>query len=206
LTVFNEFVDDWYMDYSPEAVKWFNLLVRRHPETYHHSIRVAMLAEKIAEPLKITGAEKDMLVRGCFMHDIGKTMIPRAIIEQRGPLTEAQWRIIKLHPVIGAELVEVDPAFGPGIADIVRWHHERWDGRGYPDGLKGKEIPYKARICAVVDAFDSMTSDRHYRERKLTMAEAKLELHQHRETQFDPEVVDALMELSDEMLNIYSIM
>ncbi|MGP0587974.1 HD-GYP domain-containing protein [Paenibacillus timonensis] len=206
MTVFNEFIDELYMDNSPDAVKWFNLLVRKHPETYHHSIRVAMLAEKIAEPLEIRGAEKDMLVRGCFMHDIGKTMIPRAIIEQREPLTKAQWKIIKLHPVIGAELVEADPAFGPGIADIVRWHHERWDGAGYPDRLQGEEIPYNARICGVVDAFDSMTSDRHYRERKLTMAEAKLELLRHRETQFDPEIVDALMQLSDEMLNIYSIM
>ncbi|GJM84267.1 hypothetical protein HMSSN139_67630 [Paenibacillus sp. HMSSN-139] len=101
MTVFNEFIDELYMDNSPDAVKWFNLLVRKHPETYHHSIRVAMLAEKIAEPLEIRGADKDMLVRGCFMHDIGKTMIPRVIIEQREPLTEAQWKIIKLHPVIG---------------------------------------------------------------------------------------------------------
>ncbi|GJM84268.1 hypothetical protein HMSSN139_67640 [Paenibacillus sp. HMSSN-139] len=80
-------------------------------------------------------------------------------------------------------------------------------GRGRLSGRdEGEQIPYNARICAVVDAFDSMTSDRHYRERKLTMAEAKLELLRHRETQFDPEIVDALMQLSDEMLNIYSIM
>ncbi|MGG6313752.1 HD-GYP domain-containing protein [Paenibacillus macerans] len=202
----SEFIDELYTEKSPDAVKWFNMLMRKHPETYHHCIRVAMLAEKIAEPLGISGMEKDILVRGCFMHDIGKTMIPREIIEQTEPLTKQQWNIIKLHPLVGAELVEANPAFGPQIADIVRSHHERWDGTGYPDGLKGEEIPFAARVCAVVDAFDSMTSDRHYRERKLTMAEAKLELVRHRETQFDPDIVYALMKLPDDMLNIYSIM
>lgn len=202
----NEFIDELYMDNSPDAVKWFEMLMRKHPETYHHCIRVAMLAEKIAEPLGLDGAEKDSLIRGCFMHDIGKTMIPRAIIEQSEPLTQQQWNIIKLHPLVGAELVEANPAFGPEIVAIVRSHHERWDGKGYPDGLKGEEIPFVARVCAVIDAFDSMTSYRHYRERKFTMSEAKLELIRHRETQFDPDIVHALMMLSDEMLNIYSIM
>lgn len=111
---------------------------------------------------------------------------------------------MKLHPVLGAELVEANPAFGPDILDIVRYHHERWDGTGYPDGLKGKEIPFAARVCAVIDAFDSMTSERSYRERKLTINEAKLELVRYRERQFDPEIVDALMDLPEEMLTIYS--
>jgi len=199
-------MDDLYMDKNPDAVKWFDMLMRKHPETYQHCVRVAMLAEKIAEPLGIGGAEKDSLVRGCFMHDIGKTMIPREIINKRGPLTAREWNIVKLHPVIGAELVEINPAFGPEIVAIVRWHHERWDGTGYPDGLKGEEIPFASRICSLIDAFDSMTSDRHYRVKNMTMSEAKLELLWHRETQFDPEIVDALMKLSDEMLNIYSIL
>lgn len=202
----SEFVDDLYTDNNPDAVKWFEMLMRKHPETYHHCVRVAMLAEKIAEPLGIGGAEKDSLIRGCFMHDIGKTMIPREIIEHRGPLTQQQWNIIKLHPVVGAELVEVNPAFGPDVVAIVRWHHERWDGGGYPDGLKGEEIPYNARVCSVVDAFDSMTSDRHYRLKRLTMSEAKLELLRHSETQFDPDIVHALMKLSDDMLNIFSLL
>lgn len=200
----NEFIDGLYTGKGHDAVQWFDMLVRKHPGTYHHSIRVAILAEKIAEPLGISGTEKELLIRGCFMHDIGKTMVPRHIIEQSEPLTDQQWNIVKLHPVVGAELVQENPAFGEEIVAIVRSHHERWDGAGYPDGLKEGEIPFAARICAVVDAFDSMTSDRNYRERRLTMMEAKEELLRCQGTQFDPKVVDALMQLPDDMLNIYS--
>ncbi|MFD1175631.1 HD-GYP domain-containing protein [Paenibacillus puldeungensis] len=204
MTGYNDFIDELYIGKDPDAVKWFNMLMNKHPETYHHCVRVAMLAEKIAEPLNISRREKGVLIRGCFLHDIGKSMIPWDIINQPGPLSLKQWKIMKLHPVLGAELVEANPAFGPDILDIVRYHHERWDGTGYPDGLKGKEIPFAARVCAVIDAFDSMTSERSYRERKLTISEAKLELVRYRERQFDPEIVDALMDLPEETLTIYS--
>lgn len=182
----------------------FKLFTNKHPEIYKHSVRVSMLAEKIADPLKLNDREKELLIRGCFLHDIGKLMIPRDIILERGPLTERQWEVIRLHPILGEELLSVGLRFCSEITGVVRSHHERWDGKGYPDGLKGAEIPMYARICAVLDAFDSMTSNSTYR-RSLNISEAKLELLRHVGTQFDPNVVHGLMRLNNEILDIYSL-
>ncbi|MNW44338.1 Cyclic di-GMP phosphodiesterase response regulator RpfG [compost metagenome] len=191
-------------DHYAEVEKWFKLFLNKHPEIYQHSVRVSMLAEKIAVPLELSAPDKGNLIRGCFVHDIGKIMIPRDIILERGPLDDKQWDIIKLHPLLGAELLEGNAGFTPEIVAVVRSHHERWDGKGYPDGLKGEEIPLYARICAVIDAFDSMTSNFTYR-RRLNISEAKLELLRHAGTQFDPDIVHALMKLSNDILDIYSL-
>lgn len=138
------------------------------------------------------------------MHDIGKTVIPREIITQRETLNASQWETIKQHPLIGARMAESNPGFGSEIVEIVKYHHERWDGKGYPDGLSGEQIPLGARICAVIDAFDSMTSNKIYR-RSLRLSEAKLELIRHAGSQFDPDVVHAMMKLSEQTLEIYSL-
>ncbi|MDQ0089350.1 putative nucleotidyltransferase with HDIG domain [Paenibacillus anaericanus] len=190
------------IDREPDAAKWISMLWRKHPETYQHCVRVAILAEKIAIPLELSSADKDQLIRGCFLHDIGKAMIPRELVLQRAPLTRKQWDIIKMHPILGAEMVEMNTGLSGDILGLIRHHHERWDGRGYPEGLSMEQIPVHARICAVIDAFDSMLSDRPYGS-KMRTSEAKLELLRHAGTQFDPNVVHAFMKLSDETLNIY---
>ncbi|MNN09957.1 Cyclic di-GMP phosphodiesterase response regulator RpfG [compost metagenome] len=191
-------------DFHSEIEKWFSLFLNKHPEIYQHSVRVSMLAEKIAVHLELSASDSAQLIRGCFVHDIGKIMIPRDVILERGPLDEKQWDLIKLHPILGAELLEGNQGFGPQITAVVRSHHERWDGKGYPDGLKGEEIPFFARVCAVIDAFDSMTSNFTYR-RRLNISEAKLELLRHAGTQFDPDIVHALMKISNDILDIYSL-
>ncbi|MNZ63010.1 Cyclic di-GMP phosphodiesterase response regulator RpfG [compost metagenome] len=191
-------------DYHSEIDKWFKLFLNKHPEIYQHSVRVSMLAEKIAVPLELSMSESSQLIRGCFVHDIGKIMIPRDVILERGPLNDKQWDLIKLHPILGAELLEGNPGFDQQITTVVRSHHERWDGKGYPDALKGEEIPFYARVCAVIDAFDSMTSNFTYR-RRLNISEAKLELLRHAGNQFDPDVVHALMKVSNDVLDIYSL-
>ncbi len=198
------YIEQLELDQDPDAGKWIKALLDKHPEIYYHSTRVAMLAEKIAVQLELPEQETAQLVRGCFLHDIGKIAIPRELATQREPLSERQWEALKQHPVIGAKMAESNPGFGPEIVQVIKHHHERWDGRGYPDGLSGEKIPLGARICAVIDAFDSMTSNMTYR-RRLKLSEARLELIRHASTQFDPEVVHAMMGLSEETLDIYSL-
>ncbi|AZS18103.1 HD domain-containing protein [Paenibacillus lutimineralis] len=180
------------------------LLLYKHPEIYHHSVRVAMLAEKIAKPLELSIEDKGQLIRGCFLHDIGKSMIPREVVLRKESLSKNQLEIIKLYPIIGAEMIESNPGFGSDIIHIVKYHQERWDGGGYPEGLNGEEIPYAARICAVIDTFDLMMSSRKGN-RKYKVGDAKRELLKLRGTEFDPEIVDALNKLPDQVLNILSL-
>ncbi|MDT2275725.1 HD domain-containing phosphohydrolase [Paenibacillus larvae] len=97
------------------------------------------------------------------MHDLGKAYIPLHILNQKESLSKQQWEIVKLHTSIGAELLESIPRIDPAVIDVIRYHHERWDGKGYPEGLAGDNIPLFARIFTVVDSFDTMISDRPYR-------------------------------------------
>jgi diguanylate cyclase (GGDEF)-like protein/putative nucleotidyltransferase with HDIG domain len=163
----------------------------RDTYTGRHSDRVAELAGRIAARL---GADEDQieLTRvAASLHDLGKLAVPEEILRKPGPLTEAERRMLERHPQIGFQMLEslgVD-----SIAECVRHHHERWDGRGYPDGLPGPDIPLGARIIFVADAFDAMTSDRVYRGR-LGEDEALAELTRNAGTQFDPEIVAALAE------------
>jgi HD-GYP domain-containing protein (c-di-GMP phosphodiesterase class II) len=130
---------------------------------------------------------------GFLLHDIGKVGIPESILGKPGPLTDDEWQVMRTHPVLGAQIVQPMRFLGEAI-EIIRCHHERFDGKGYPGGMKGAEIPLAARIFAVVDSFDAMTSDRPYRS-ALSIERAMGELDRGRETQFDPEVVDMFVEL-----------
>ena len=127
---------------------------------------------------------------------MGKVAIPEPILSKRGALTDAEWEIVRRHPLIGERILAAAPALGQ-VARLVRSTHERFDGTGYPDALKGQEIPLGARIIAVCDAFDAMTSERPYA-RALTTEEARRELLRCAGTQFDPEVVEAFMEVHSE--------
>ncbi|MBW7453955.1 HD domain-containing protein [Paenibacillus sepulcri] len=179
-----------------------NSLEIKSPRTYQHGVRVAFLAEKFAPALQLDNSEKEMLIRGCFLHDIGKLFVPSRILEQEGPLSDQQWKIIKLHPELGAELLLEQVYTEQGIVDLVKHHHERWDGNGYPSGLKGKEIPFQARVCAILDAFDCMLTTRSYR-KPVTFEEAKTELILHKNKQFDGEIVDLFLSLSEQMSDLY---
>jgi putative two-component system response regulator len=165
--------------------------------TSGHSQRVADIAVKIARKLKMSPEEIERLSFASLVHDIGKIGIKEAIINKEGGLTDEEYIYISTHSVIGENILT------PVIEDkeilkMVRHHHERYDGRGYPDGLSGQQIPLGARILAVADMFDAMTSDRPYR-KSVSHEVAMGELKRHASTQFDPQVVDAFIETMSEI-------
>ena len=130
-----------------------------------------------------------------LLHDIGKIGIPNEVLHEPGKLNDAQWEIMKQHPVIGERIVARIPGL-ESVAQAIRHEHERWDGKGYPDGLKGDSIPLASRIVLVCDAFHAMTSDRPYRE-AMPVEDARAELVRHAGTQFDPVIVGALLSSLD---------
>jgi HD-GYP domain-containing protein (c-di-GMP phosphodiesterase class II) len=133
---------------------------------------------------------------GFFLHDIGKVGIPEHILCKRGPLSVEEWEVMRTHPVLGAQIV-APIAFLQGAVELVRHHHERFDGRGYPDGLAGTDIPLAARVFAVADSFDAMTSDRPYRG-AMAVERALAEIEGGRGTQFDPEIVRIFVQMIHE--------
>jgi len=136
-------------------------------------------------------AELQEVGYGFLLHDIGKIGVSERILTKAGPLSESEWAVMRTHPLIGAQVVAPMSFLGRAV-DVIRSHHERWDGGGYPRGLAGDAIPLPARIFSVVDAFDAMTSDRPYR-RALHVEEAIEEIARSSGTQFDPEVVEAFL-------------
>jgi putative nucleotidyltransferase with HDIG domain len=157
--------------------------------TFGHSTQVAVYAEAIAEKMDLKKSEKDLIVKAGLVHDIGKVGVMDAIIGKQGKLTDEEYRLVKRHPDIGAEILGLMEGF-EDIVPLVRYHHERWDGSGYPMGLKGEEIPLGARILAVADTVDAMFSDRPYR-KSPTYDEVMEEILRCMGTQFDPKVVHA---------------
>jgi response regulator RpfG family c-di-GMP phosphodiesterase len=166
--------------------------------TEAHSRRVHGYALAAARAYGLPESDLTDLGHGVLLHDIGKIGIPDAILLKPDRLTDEEWAIMRRHPEIGARLIR-DIAFLQGAIPVVRHHHERWDGRGYPDGLRGVEIPLGARIFAVVDAFDAMTFDRPY-SRAISFGAARAELRRSAGTHFDPAVVEAFMRVSDSLL------
>lgn len=160
-----------------------------------HSERVAELSLRLAQQLGLTVKEQARIHIGAHLHDIGKIGVPDVILNKPGKLTDDEFAVIRQHPEMGSHIVGKVKVFRP-VVDIVRHHHERFDGKGYPDGLKGKDISLGARIVAVADAFDAMTTLRAYRQ-VFSYSEAIAEVRRCRGTQFDPEVVDALISLTE---------
>jgi len=166
--------------------------------TESHSRRVHGYALATAREHGVPEADLTDLAHGVLLHDIGKIGIPDAILLKPGPLTPEEWGIMRRHPEIGRRLLEKIP-FLKGAVPIVYSHHERWDGTGYPQGLRGEEIPLGARIFAVVDAFDAMTFDRPY-SRAIPFEAAKTEIARCAGTHFDPAVVASFMRVPDAVL------
>src|SRR4051794_8455185 len=161
-------------------------------ETYSHSLQVAAMATAVARRLGHEGEELIDIEFGALLHDIGKLCLPRGLLEKPGRLSDGERRLIRRHPDWGAGLVETIPGLD-SVAAIVRFHHERPDGRGYPYGLRSENIPAAARIVSVCDAYGAMIKTRPYR--AALMHDAALgELERHAGTQFDPDAAEALIE------------
>ncbi|MBN2026300.1 MAG: GAF domain-containing protein [Actinobacteria bacterium] len=168
----------------------------RDAYTHGHSNRVTKYAVKIAEEMGMSPAEVDIIRNASILHDVGKIGIKEDILKKPGRLTEEERREMEYHPFIGTKILQSVKLLEP-VMPMVYHHHERFDGTGYPDGLRGEEIPLGARIISVADAFESMTSDRPYR-KALPLEEAMAELRYGSGRQFDPRVVEVFMRLAEE--------
>lgn len=164
--------------------------------TYGHSERVVLYSKLLAEKLGLSREDKTNLIQGSFMHDIGKINISKEILLKKMPLTKEEWEILKSHPEEGIEIIKPVKSLEK-IIPIIKHHHERFDGTGYPSNLKGEEIPYLSRVLSVVDSFDAMTSNRPYNKRK-TYEEAIVELRNFSGTQFDPSIAEKFIEVIEE--------
>lgn len=164
--------------------------------TYGHSERVVLYSRLLAEKLKLSEKDKKKLIYGAYMHDIGKINISQDILIKKMPLTDKEWEILKCHPQDGIEIIKPVKSL-QDIIPIILHHHERYDGTGYPNKLRGEEIPYLARVLSVVDSFDAMTSNRPYNVRK-NYQEAIEELKKYSGSQFDPEIADKFIEVIKE--------
>lgn len=179
--------------YEETIEGWAYVLDLRDKETEGHSRRVADLTVKIAERMGIRGEELIHIRRGALLHDIGKIAIPDSILLKPEKLTEEEWKIMKRHPIYAYQILSRIDYLYPAI-DIPYCHHERWDGSGYPRGLKGEEIPISARIFAVVDVYDALTSNRPYR-KAWKREEAIDYIKEQSGKQFDPKVVEVFLEI-----------
>ena len=176
---------------------WARALALKEDETEQHSQRVTDLTVRVARIMGISGQELEHVKRGALLHDIGKIGIPDSILLKPAPLSEQEWEIMKKHTIYAFEMLSPIEYLRPAI-DIPYCHHERWDGSGYPRGLKGEQIPLAARIFAVVDVWDALTSDRPYRKawsREKAMEHIKQQAGKH----FDPKVVKAFFKVLAEV-------
>ncbi|MBL8050005.1 MAG: GAF domain-containing protein [Anaerolineales bacterium] len=175
--------------YDQTLASLTSALDARDRETEGHSIRVSHMAVKLGEALRYSHDQLKVLERGSLLHDIGKIGISDTILHKPGKLNEEEWKMMRMHPDIGAKIVEGIP-FLEDTIPLIRHHQERWNGTGYPAGLKGEEIPILARMFAVIDAFDALTSNRPYRQ-KISTEEALEYLREQAGILFDPNIVEA---------------
>jgi putative nucleotidyltransferase with HDIG domain len=168
-----------------------NALEAKDAVTSQHTEEVVRLAVAVAAELDLDLDAVRNVELGAVLHDIGKVRVPESILNKRGPLTDEEWAVMKTHPEVGEHILRPIQSLN-AILPIVRHHHERWDGGGYPDKLSGRAIPLGARIVAVCDAYRAMTEDRPYR-KALSNREAWQELNEGSGSQFDPDCVEAMI-------------
>ncbi len=166
--------------------------------THSHSENVARIAIAIANYLKLPTKEIEVLRQACELHDLGKIGIEDSILLKTTALTSSEWEQIRKHPAIGAQILE-PLTFLNEVVDLIRQHHEHYDGSGYPEGRKGNDILLGARIIHVADAYEAMRSARSYRKVPLLKEEAVLEIKRNSGTQFDPKIVDAFLKIVDNL-------
>lgn len=179
--------------YESTVEGWGRALELRDDETEGHTQRVCALTMRLAEGFKLSERETWYLKLGVLLHDIGKMAVPDTILLNQGPLSEEQMKVMQKHPVYAKQLLEGIPFLRP-VIDIPYCHHERWDGTGYPRGLKGKEIPLGARIFAVADVWDALISERRYHP-AWDVQKVCDHIAERSGSHFDPEVVKRFREL-----------
>ena len=165
----------------------------KHSYTSGHSERVAEYSREIAKRYGYDEARQEEIYIMGLLHDVGKIGVPESILDKPGRLNDIEFEYIKRHPVMGAEILSTVSEI-PKLVTGARWHHERYDGKGYPDGLKGEEIPEEARIIAVADAYDAMTSKRSYRD-MIPQDHVKSEIEKGMGTQFDPKFAKIMLDM-----------
>jgi len=170
-------------------------LEHRDLETAGHTERVVALAAQLGEALGLSPSELEALRQGAYLHDIGKLAVPDAVLLKPGKLTDCEWETMRAHSAKGFEIAARIPTLSREALEVIRHHHERWDGLGYPDGLVGDAVPLVARIFAVCDVFDALTSQRPYK-RAWTQAEALFEIGAQAGRQFDPHVARVFLEMT----------
>jgi HD-GYP domain-containing protein (c-di-GMP phosphodiesterase class II) len=175
-----------------------DLITARDAGTGAHSDRVRVYAFALAHAHGMSEVETRDIDHGVILHDIGKIGIPDSILLKPGPLSPDEWKVMRTHPEVGRRLIESIP-FLAGAVPIVYYHHERWDGHGYPEGLRSENIPRGARIFAVADALDAMTFDRPY-SRAVSLEAAREEIGRCAGTHFDPAVVSTFMAIPLQVL------
>jgi HD-GYP domain-containing protein (c-di-GMP phosphodiesterase class II) len=172
-----------------------NAVEARDAYTGKHAERVAAYGMELARCCGLAVEDSPQIEFGFLLHDVGKVAVPDAILFKSSSLTEEEYSLVRRHPVIGSEILRDIDFLGEGKL-VVRHHHERWDGRGYPDGLEGDTIPLAARVFAVADALDALTTDRPYRPAS-SFADARREVLRGAGSQFDPVVVAAYRQIPD---------
>jgi ribonuclease P protein subunit RPR2 len=175
-----------------------NAVEVRDAYTRRHAERVTAYGLEIALRVDRRLLEDPQVKFGFLLHDVGKVAVPDAILHKQAPLTDEERRILDEHPLVGWRILS-PVTYLARACEVVRSHHERWDGTGYPDGLRGEEIPLSARVFAVADTLDAMTTDRPYRA-AVSLATARAEIRAGAGVQFDPRVVDAFNGIDDERL------
>ncbi len=181
--------------YDTTLEGWSRALDLRDKETEGHTLRVTELTMQLAEAMGLSAAELVHVRRGALLHDIGKMGIPDNILLKPGPLTEEEWEIMRRHPLYAFELLSPINFLRPAL-DIPHYHHEKWDGSGYPSGLKGEQIPLSARLFAVVDVWDALRSDRPYR-RGWPIERVREQIIEDSGTHFDPQAVAAFLRVEE---------
>lgn len=200
-------IEEEHIDLVTSIKTLISVINAKDRYTYGHVERVVVYSRMLAEKLGLNEEEKKNLIYGAYMHDIGKINIAKEVLNKKMPLTNEEWELLKQHPSNGVEIIKPVESLN-SISPLIRYHHERYDGKGYPDNLKGEDIPYLARILTVVDSFDAMTSNRPYTRTK-TFDEAIEELKRCSGTQFDPYIAEKFIEIISEKkdkINNFSIM
>jgi HD-GYP domain-containing protein (c-di-GMP phosphodiesterase class II) len=192
-----QLADSLEMSYTKTMEALVSALEARDPYTEAHAGRITELAMALSVAMQLSGEHRRAVKLGSILHDVGKIGIPDAILRKPGELTDEEWQVMRTHAIVGEKMLRGVDFLGPALP-VIRHHHERWDGTGYPDGIRGGDIPIGARIVAVCDSFDAMTSDRPYR-RAMPIQDAFGELLSCAGTQFDPKCAALLVDVVSHM-------
>jgi len=175
------------------------LMSQRDKYTGEHSVRVSLITYRICMLIEMSKYYRKMITLSAFTHDIGKISIPDGILNKEGSLTNEEYEEIKHHPQDGAELLNKQEKYSY-IKDGAMYHHERWDGKGYPTGAKGEEIPFPARVIAIGDSIDAMMSDRPYR-KALSKQQCREEIEKNSQIMYEPQLVKIVLENWDYIID-----